>query len=116
MPWMETAPVEQRERFIADHRAGHLTMTELCRLYGISRKTGYKWLRRHAEEGRSSVLGELLLHVAQAEAAAVDLQHMAVVQQTVQDGRGQDLVAGQHLRPFADALVGGDQGTPGPVA
>ena len=52
MPWMETAPVEQRERFIADHRAGHLTMTELCRRYGISRKTGYKWLRRHAEEGR----------------------------------------------------------------
>lgn len=52
MPWMETAPVEQRERFIADHRAGHLTMTELCRRYGISRKTGYKWLRRHADEGR----------------------------------------------------------------
>lgn len=29
MPWMETARVEQRERFIADHRAGHLRMTEL---------------------------------------------------------------------------------------
>ncbi len=38
----------------------------------------------------------------EAEAAAVDLQHMEVVQQTIQDGGGQDLVAG-HLRPFADA-------------
>ena len=30
MPWMETSPVEQRERFIADHRLGLYTMTELC--------------------------------------------------------------------------------------
>ena len=51
MPWMETAPMEQRERFIADAQRGHLTRTELCQRYGISRKTGYKWLRRHAGEG-----------------------------------------------------------------
>lgn len=55
MPWMETAPMEQRERFIADSWACHFTMTELCRRYGISRKTGYKWLHRHAEEGRSGL-------------------------------------------------------------
>lgn len=26
-------------------------MAELCREYGVSRQTGYKWLRRHREEG-----------------------------------------------------------------
>ena len=46
MPWLETSPVEQRERFIRDHRLGLYTMTELCARYGISRKTGYKWLAR----------------------------------------------------------------------
>jgi len=52
MPWMETSPVEQRERFIRDHRLDLYAMTELCARYGISRKTGYKWLARFDEGGR----------------------------------------------------------------
>ena len=52
MPWLETSPVEQRERFIRDHRAGLYTMAELCARYAVSRKTGYKWLARFEENGR----------------------------------------------------------------
>ena len=39
MPWLETAPMEQRQRFIADHVRDLYSMTELCARYGISRKT-----------------------------------------------------------------------------
>ncbi len=52
MPWMETSPMEQRERFIHDHRVALYTMVELCARYGISRKTGYQWLGRFADAGR----------------------------------------------------------------
>ena len=52
MPWLETAPMEQRERFIRDHQLGLYTMVELSTRYGISRKTGYKWLDRFDEGGR----------------------------------------------------------------
>ena len=52
MPWLETSPVEERERFIADHWQGLYSMTELCTRYSVSRKTGYKWLARFEEEGR----------------------------------------------------------------
>lgn len=52
MPWLETSPVEQRDRFIHDHRGALYTMVELCARYGISRKTGYKWLARFEEAGR----------------------------------------------------------------
>jgi putative transposase len=52
MPWLETAPMDQRTQFIVDHQDDRFTMTELCARYGISRKTGYKWLDRYAEEGR----------------------------------------------------------------
>ncbi len=52
MPWLETSPVDQRERFITDHQCGLYAMTELCARYSISRKTGYKWLARFAEDGR----------------------------------------------------------------
>ena len=52
MPWLETLPVEQRERFIDDHRLGLYDMTELCARYAVSRKTGYKWLARYDAGGR----------------------------------------------------------------
>ena len=29
MPWLETAPMEQRERFVRDHRLALYTMAEL---------------------------------------------------------------------------------------
>jgi putative transposase len=55
MPWLEISPMEQRERFLSDHRLGLYAMVELCARYGISRKTGYKWLTRFAEAGRQGL-------------------------------------------------------------
>lgn len=51
MPWKETTPVDQRMRFIATLETGRWTMSELCRMYGISRKTGHKWSARFTEQG-----------------------------------------------------------------
>ncbi len=56
MPWMETAAVEQRERFIADAHSGLYTMTEWCARYGVSRTSGHKWLDRYDEAGRPGLL------------------------------------------------------------
>src|SRR5689334_10032320 len=50
MPWKEASPMDERLRFIAGLRSG-LGMGEVCRNYGVSRKTGYKWLRRYELEG-----------------------------------------------------------------
>jgi transposase len=55
MPWQETAPVDERLRFVADHRLDLYTMTELCARYGVSRKTGYKWLARMEAGGRAAL-------------------------------------------------------------
>lgn len=52
MPWTETSPMDERLRFIYDYRDGYYEMTELCERYGVSRKTGYKWLARFEEEGK----------------------------------------------------------------
>lgn len=51
MPWSETSPMDQRMQFIADYLRGTLTITELCDLYGVSRKTGYKWIDRYLRQG-----------------------------------------------------------------
>ena len=57
MPWMETNPMDQRLRFLEDVRLARMSMTELCAHFQISRKTGYKWIDREAEEGRRGSCG-----------------------------------------------------------
>jgi len=51
MPWRELKPMDQKTQFIADYLRQTLDTTELCQLYGISRKTGYKWIERYLENG-----------------------------------------------------------------
>src|SRR5262245_55150792 len=51
MPWTETAPMQERMRFVTDWERGWYSMLELCEGYGVSRKTGYKWVGRYEQEG-----------------------------------------------------------------
>ncbi len=48
---MQTDPMNQRTRFVLAYQDGLYTMTELCARFGVSRKTGYKWLHRYREQG-----------------------------------------------------------------
>ncbi len=52
MPWLETAPVEERIQFIQNALSDRFSLSELCARYGVSRRIGYKWLARYEEEGR----------------------------------------------------------------
>ena len=52
MPWSRTSPMDQRTQFIADYLRQSLSITELCDSYGVSRKSGYKWIDRTFDTGR----------------------------------------------------------------
>jgi transposase InsO family protein len=43
--------MEQRARFVLEAQQGLFSITELCERYGVSRKTGYKWLDRYDSGG-----------------------------------------------------------------
>jgi transposase InsO family protein len=51
MGWKETCAVSERMRFVLEVTRGERSIAECCRLAGISRKTGYKWLERYDEGG-----------------------------------------------------------------
>lgn len=51
MPWSQTTPMDQKTQFIADYLRHSLSFEELCALYEISRKTGYKWVNRYLTLG-----------------------------------------------------------------
>lgn len=56
MPWMETDPMDQRARFIAEWKRNELSMSDLCGVFEVSRKTGYKWVERYEAEGRKGLV------------------------------------------------------------
>jgi transposase InsO family protein len=51
MAWREIGIMDERLRFIERCLEGSDTKMELCERFGISRKTGYKWLKRYAQHG-----------------------------------------------------------------
>jgi len=51
MPWEETSAMRERMEFVMALESELYTMSELCERFGVSRKTGYKWVHRLAEAG-----------------------------------------------------------------
>jgi putative transposase len=47
--------MDQRVRFVGDYGRGFACFSELCERYGVSRKTGYKWLGRYEGAGPSAL-------------------------------------------------------------
>jgi putative transposase len=52
MPWLETMPMDERWKFVHEWFADRFDRSALCERYGVSRKTGYKWVTRFEEEGK----------------------------------------------------------------
>jgi transposase InsO family protein len=50
MPWKECSVMDERLRFVAKLLDGE-SMSDVCRQFGISRKTGYKVFQRYKESG-----------------------------------------------------------------
>jgi putative transposase len=49
--WRESSVVEERLRFVQECQSQEWSLAEVCRRFGISRITGYKWLERYEEGG-----------------------------------------------------------------
>jgi len=47
--------MDERLKFIADCLKDEWSLSDLCQYYGISRKSGYKWLARYLAEGPSGL-------------------------------------------------------------
>jgi len=53
LPWSEVTVRDQRQEFVRLASQADANVSELCRRFGISRKTGYKWLSRDDLADRS---------------------------------------------------------------
>lgn len=55
MPWKEKSALEQRKELVERYREGGESMTALCRAYGVTRQTAYKWLKRFEADGEGGL-------------------------------------------------------------
>ena len=74
VPWKETGPVEERMKFITHYLEDEYSMVDLCRHYGISRKTGYKWIRRFVENGADGLREQSRAPYRQARMTPPDIE------------------------------------------
>jgi transposase InsO family protein len=56
MPWKAVAVKMLRKEFVKLVEEGKESVSELCRRFGISRKSGYKWIDRYSEEGDAGLV------------------------------------------------------------
>lgn len=56
MPWQEVTRMGLRSEFVQLAQVEGVNFSELCRRFGISRKTGYKWLQRYRQEGAEGLV------------------------------------------------------------
>ncbi|MEE8363809.1 MAG: helix-turn-helix domain-containing protein [Dehalococcoidia bacterium] len=55
MPWKETRVVSERLRLVLAYRNEEASLSDLCRRFGVSCKTGRKWVGRYRELGPEGV-------------------------------------------------------------
>jgi putative transposase len=55
MAWGHVEVSEQRMRFVVAANEGGRTISAVCAAFGISRPTGYEWLKRFQAGGVSAV-------------------------------------------------------------
>ena len=74
MPWKATCDMDERTQFIAACLLDEESMATLCRRFGVSRKTGYKWLGRYVAGGPAALVERSHARHRQPAAVGGDIQ------------------------------------------
>lgn len=77
MPWKASSAMDERLRFVARLLEGE-AMTEVCREFGSSRKTGYKIFDRYKEHGLEALTDRLRRPVRYANQLPQQLESLIV--------------------------------------
>ena len=83
MPWNEVSIVEQREELVGLAQHSESNVRLLCRRFGISPTTAYKWLERYRKRGREGLSDLSRRPLGSPERCSV------AVEQAVVDERGE---------------------------
>jgi putative transposase len=98
MVWRETGIMDERLRFVGECLEDDRTMTELCEAFGISRKTGYKWLGRYRAVGPEGLRDLPRVPLRHGRATAADVVERIVSEKEVHPSWGPKKIIGRLRR------------------
>src|SRR5262245_25431290 len=78
MAWRVKCVEDQRREFIEEFLRDQITVTELCEMYQISRKTGYKWITRFEREGFDGLIDRSTAPHHQTGKTSDELMHQII--------------------------------------
>jgi putative transposase len=88
VPWKETGPMKERAQFMQLHEDKSYTMSELCQMFGVSRKTAYKWLARFKQHGYDGLRDQPRAPDHHPNAVAAELEAVIVALKRQRPKRG----------------------------
>lgn len=98
MPWREVSVVEQRLEFVTLAAAGVVTFAEACRRFGISRQTGYVWLRRYERWGEAGLVDRSSVPKSHPAATPPEVEELVCAVRRLHPGWGGRKIRGFLLR------------------
>ena len=78
MAWRVQTVADRRWEFVQAWLKGEVSKAALCRRFAISRKAGYKWVQRHAREGRAGLADRSRAPHRQGRASAAEVVALVV--------------------------------------
>lgn len=89
MPWKEMDAMLLRAEFVALAEQEGSNIRALCRLYRISSRTAYKWLKRHKQEGEAGLKNHSKRpqHISKQTSAEMDARVLEMRAETGWGGR-----------------------------
>lgn len=78
MPWIETKVLDSRLQFIALYQQEIMSFSELCRQFGISRTTGYKFIDRYQRCGPRGLENMPRVAYSHPNATAISIQQQLI--------------------------------------
>lgn len=82
MPWKDTQVLDERMSFVVAFLQGEGPLSEVCRRFGVSRKTGRKWVQRYRESGLEGLLDRSRAPHRHPNAAGADVVQMVIMART----------------------------------
>jgi len=99
VPWQKLFPEDQRVQFIVEATYGPSSVVDLCRSFGISRKTAYKWLARYDREGPAGLIDRSRAPHTHPNAIAEDIVgHLVALRRLHPTWGPRKLIASIHAR------------------
>ncbi|MCH7970348.1 MAG: IS481 family transposase [Chloroflexi bacterium] len=79
MPWKDIQVLDQRMSFIVAYRRGEDSLAAVCRRFGVSRKTGRKWVERYCESGPEGLLDRSRAPHRHPNAVGADIVQLVIM-------------------------------------